>query len=140
MRLICAQARLTERRFYEHFANVDEVFLAVHKQLSAQVSAEIMGKVFAGGLDGDPLQQTRDGMPAFFEFIKADPRRAPTQRVAKRPMEALEPDWSVAHRAPRPQPAVVAKPKSDPFIIALAIFVALAAGLIGAVIYVKVLR
>ena len=76
MRLICAQARLTERYFYEHFANVDEVFLAVHKQLSAQVSAEIMGKVFAGGLDGDPLQQTRDGLTAFFEFIKADPRRA----------------------------------------------------------------
>lgn len=74
------------------------------------------------------------------DVSKADPRRAPTQRVAKRPMEALEPDWSVAHRAPRPQPAVVAKPKSDPFIIALAIFVALAAGLIGAVIYVKVLR
>ena len=76
------------------------------------------------------------------DVSKADPRRAPTQRVAKRPMEALEPDWSVAHRAPRPQPVVrqPAKQKNDPFLVALAIFVALAAGLVAAVIYFKVLR
>lgn len=76
------------------------------------------------------------------DVSKADPRRAPTQRVAKRPMEALEPDWSVAHRAPRPQPVVrqPAQQKNDPFLIALAIFMALAAGLVAAVIYFKVLR
>ncbi|MFT3858408.1 MAG: TetR/AcrR family transcriptional regulator [Aquabacterium sp.] len=74
MRLICAQARLTERYFYEHFSNVDEVFLAVHKRLSAEVSAEIMTRVMAAG--DDPVAQTRAGLTAFFEFIKADPRRA----------------------------------------------------------------
>jgi hypothetical protein len=78
------------------------------------------------------------------DVSKADPRRAPTQRVAKRPMEALEPDWSVAHRAPAPRPQPIARPaaqqKNDPFMIALAVFVALAAALVAAVIYFKVLR
>lgn len=74
MRLICAQARLTERYFYEHFANVDEVFLAVHKRQSAEVSAAIMTRVMAA--PDDPVEQTRAGLTAFFEYIKADPRRA----------------------------------------------------------------
>lgn len=74
MRLICAQARLTERYFYEHFANVDEVFLAVHKRTSAEVGAAIMARVMSA--PDDPVEQTRAGLTAFFEFIKADPRRA----------------------------------------------------------------
>lgn len=74
MRLICAQARLTERYFYEHFSNVDEVFLAVHKRLSAEVGAAIMARVVTA--PDDPVLQTRAGLTAFFEFIKADPRRA----------------------------------------------------------------
>lgn len=74
MRLICAQARLTERYFYEHFANVDEVFLAVHKRQSAEVSAAIMARVMTA--PDEPVAQTRAGLTAFFEYIKADPRRA----------------------------------------------------------------
>lgn len=75
MRLICAQARLTERYFYEHFANVENVFMAVHKRVSGQVGTEIMKQVMAAPAD-DPVAQTRAGLRAFFEFIKADPRRA----------------------------------------------------------------
>ena len=74
MRLICAQARLTERYFYEHFANVDEVFLAVHKRTSAEVGAEIIARVMA--TPDDPVEQTRAGLRAFFEYIKADRRRS----------------------------------------------------------------
>jgi len=74
MRLICAQARLTERYFYEHFSTIDEVFTAVHKQLSSEVGQKIMLRAM-GHLD-DPVAQTRAGLQAFFEFIKEDPRRA----------------------------------------------------------------
>jgi AcrR family transcriptional regulator len=74
MRLVCAQARLTERYFYEHFANIDEVFLAVHKKVSAEVGGEIMTRVMTAS--EEPVEQTRAGLAAFFEFIKADPRRA----------------------------------------------------------------
>lgn len=77
------------------------------------------------------------------DVSKADPRRAPTQRVAKRPAEMLEPDWSVAHRAPgfgpKPQPAL-APPKNNLFNVALAVLVVLATALVAAVVYLKVLR
>lgn len=74
MRLICAQARLTERYFYEHFSGIDEVFTSVHKRLSSEVGNKIMLRAMAH-LD-DPVAQTRAGLQAFFEFIKEDPRRA----------------------------------------------------------------
>lgn len=74
MRLICAQARLNDRYFYEHFATLDEIFLAVHKQLSADVAVRIMTQV-AQQAD-DPILQTRAGLTAFFEYIKEDARRA----------------------------------------------------------------
>jgi AcrR family transcriptional regulator len=74
MRLICAQARLNDRYFYEHFATLDEIFLAVHKQLSADVAARIMLQV--AQQPDDPILQTRAGLKAFFEYIKEDARRA----------------------------------------------------------------
>jgi len=75
MRLICAQARLTERYFYENFNTVDEVYLAIHKRLSGEVTQQIMLKVLAQPED-DPVAQTRAGLSAFFEYLKEDPRRA----------------------------------------------------------------
>ena len=74
MRLICAQARLNDRYFYEHFTTLDEIFVAVHKQLSAQVAERIMTQV--AQQPDDPILQTRAGLKAFFEYIKEDARRA----------------------------------------------------------------
>lgn len=74
MRLICAQARLTERYFYEHFATTDDVFVAVHRRQSAIVSQRIMQAVMQQPADG--MAPTRAGLRAFFEFIQEDRRRA----------------------------------------------------------------
>lgn len=74
MRLICAQARLNDRYFYQHFATLDEVFLAVHKKVSAEVSNRILSRVLTQ--PDDPILQTRAGLTAFFEYIKEDRRRA----------------------------------------------------------------
>jgi AcrR family transcriptional regulator len=71
MRLICAQARLTERYFYEHFATTDDVFVAVHRRQSAIVSQRIMAEVIQKGSDNQSA--TRAGLHAFFLFIKEDP-------------------------------------------------------------------
>ncbi len=73
------------------------------------------------------------------DLSRADPRRAPTQRVARRPPEALEPDWSVAHRAPS---AAAAPPPLEGrlFRVALALLATLALTLVGLVVYLKVLR
>ncbi|MEY4763940.1 MAG: hypothetical protein RI907_613 [Pseudomonadota bacterium] len=74
MRLICAQARLTERYFYEHFNNLEEVFQAVHRRTSSQAGAAVMAALT--GAPKDAIGQTRAGLRAFFEFIQADSRRA----------------------------------------------------------------
>ena len=74
MRLICAQARLTERYFYEHFSTIDDVFVAVHRRQSAIVSQRIMAEVIQHG--SDSKSATRAGLHAFFLFIKEDRRRA----------------------------------------------------------------
>jgi AcrR family transcriptional regulator len=73
MRLVCAQARLTERYFYEHFSNLNEVFLAVHRKTSAEAGAAVM--MALQGTQEDPISQARAGLRAFFEFIKSDSRR-----------------------------------------------------------------
>jgi hypothetical protein len=73
------------------------------------------------------------------DLSRADPRRAPTQRVAKRPNELMEPDWSVAHRPPPFRPAPP-PPASNLFAYALAIFGVLAFVLVALVLYLKVLR
>lgn len=75
MRLICAQARLTERYFYEHFATIDDVFVAVHRRQSAIVSQRIMAEIMKQP-QGNSLATTRAGLHAFFLFIKEDRRRA----------------------------------------------------------------
>ena len=74
------------------------------------------------------------------DLSRADPRRAPTQRVAKRPNELMEPDWSVAHRQPPHRPQPHPQPVHNLFNYALALFGVLAFILVTLVVYVKILR
>lgn len=75
MRMVCSQARLTDRYFYEHFTTVDEVFLAVHQRVSAELAKVILTATTSAPMD-DAMAMVRAGLKAFFEFIKEDPRRA----------------------------------------------------------------
>ena len=75
MRMVCSQARLTDRYFYEHFTTVDEVFLAVHQKVSADLAKVVLTAVASAPMD-DSMAMVRAGLKAFFEFIKEDPRRA----------------------------------------------------------------
>lgn len=75
MRMVCSQARLTDRYFYEHFTTVDEVFLAVHQKVSADLAKVVLTAVASPPMD-DSMAMVRAGLKAFFEFIQEDPRRA----------------------------------------------------------------
>lgn len=75
MRLICAKARLTERYFYENFESVHELFVQLHKQVSAEC-AERIEKSRETVTDEDPLAKSRASVRAFLEYIKEDPRRS----------------------------------------------------------------
>jgi AcrR family transcriptional regulator len=76
MRMICSQARLTDRYFYEHFATVDEVFSAVHQKASSEAARAVVMSVATVVNAEDPQAMVRAGLKAFYEFIKEDPRRA----------------------------------------------------------------
>jgi AcrR family transcriptional regulator len=75
MRMVCSQARLTDRYFSEHFTTVDEIFLAVHQKVSAELAKVVLTAVASVPMD-DSMAMVRAGLKAFFEFIKEDPRRA----------------------------------------------------------------
>ena len=74
MRLICAQARLADRYFYEHFASTHDCYVAVHTQ--ACLEAALFVEQAIRSLPGDLLLRSRGGITAFFEHIRSDPRRA----------------------------------------------------------------
>lgn len=74
MRLICAHARMTDKYFYEHFESLDDIFLQVRQRLAVQLMEEIM-QVLAKPA-ADPVLTIRHALTAFFEYVKADPRRA----------------------------------------------------------------
>lgn len=75
MRLICANARMTDRYFYECFASLDEVFKAVHERLSAELGMQIAASM-SSSAPSDPIAVVRGALAVFFDYIKADPRRA----------------------------------------------------------------
>jgi AcrR family transcriptional regulator len=75
MRLICAKARLTERYFYEHFASLDDAFMALHQQLSEALMAQV-AQAYADHLADTPDVRVRASLRAFLQFIHSDPRRA----------------------------------------------------------------
>lgn len=74
MRLICAQARLADRYFSEHFANTHDCYVAVHKR-ACEEAAQVVEQAILS-LPGDLLVRARGGLTAFFEHIRSTPSRA----------------------------------------------------------------
>lgn len=74
MRDICAQARLTERYFYDSFRSTEEAFDAVHQRQEELLFARVAQAMMTAPRTIDGL--ARAGLRAFYEFIQEDPRRA----------------------------------------------------------------
>lgn len=73
-RLICAQARLADRYFHEHFDSVHACYQAVHDIACRDAAAVVQQAILAQ--PGELLVRARAGLKAFFEYIGSDPRRA----------------------------------------------------------------
>jgi AcrR family transcriptional regulator len=86
MTAVCATAKLTERYFYENFANREELLVAVVDQ----VAAEARGRVIAArkASKGEPKVLARAAIAAFVDFVTEDPRRG---RVALVESAAADP-------------------------------------------------
>ncbi len=74
VRGVCAEARLTERYFYESFANREELLAAVYLDSVGQLTAGIQEAIDASGT---LTEQIHAGLGAYFGFIK-------THRLAAR--------------------------------------------------------
>lgn len=74
LRQICAQARLTDRYFYDHFSSLNDIFLQVRQRLSGELVEQIMQVLLKP--QADPMLVIREALAAFFQYIKDDPRRA----------------------------------------------------------------
>jgi AcrR family transcriptional regulator len=74
LRQICAQARMTDRYFYDHFTSVDDIFIHVRQRLSVQLMERLMQVLLKP--QTDPVLMVRQALRSFFEYIKEDPRRA----------------------------------------------------------------
>lgn len=75
MRLVCAQARLSERYFYESFESVEALFRAVHQREATRL-ARLIATRLATMPEADGVAMTRASLVLFFEWVKEDPRRA----------------------------------------------------------------
>jgi AcrR family transcriptional regulator len=74
---ICRAAKLSQRYFYEHFADREALFLAVVDHLAGQVEAVV--REAAGVEDRPPKERAAGVLTALAAFFTADPR---TVRVA----------------------------------------------------------
>ncbi len=74
VRDICAEARLTERYFYESFKNSELLFKAIYLAQIEQLQATIVQQTLA--FAGQPNVQILNSLKALLDFLQADPRSA----------------------------------------------------------------
>jgi AcrR family transcriptional regulator len=74
VRAICAQARLTPRYFYESFADLDALLLALFDELVGEATAYVLSAI----ADAEPeaRAKARAAIGAFVELVTDDPRKA----------------------------------------------------------------
>lgn len=74
VRSVCREAQLTDRYFYENFADRDALVGAVYDELAREAGEVLIGAVAAvPGEDYEPV--ARAAVEAFLDYLAADPRR-----------------------------------------------------------------
>lgn len=73
VREVCAEAKLTERYFYESFPNLEALFGDIYASLHAELKQRTF--LAAAQAAGDPERLAEAALRAFFEFVHQDPRR-----------------------------------------------------------------
>jgi AcrR family transcriptional regulator len=79
VKAICATAGLTERYFYEHFADRAALLAAVFEDVVETVMTAAIGA--ADDAPPTPLARARAGLEGFLGALGADPRRARVQLI-----------------------------------------------------------
>jgi AcrR family transcriptional regulator len=74
MNTVCKRARLTQRYFYEHFRNRDDLLAALFDSFIDEVIAETIARVAASG--PDTFVRASAALAVFYDIIISDPRKA----------------------------------------------------------------
>lgn len=74
VRDVCAEAKLTERYFYESFRNSEELFKVIYLQLVERLQKHIMAAMMSAA--AEPRKMAEAGLVAFLTSLKNDPRMA----------------------------------------------------------------
>ncbi|HWJ09556.1 MAG TPA: TetR/AcrR family transcriptional regulator, partial [Nocardioides sp.] len=75
MRGVCARAGLTDRYFYESFADRDALLATVWDQMRDETLAMLLDAILPHA-DGDPLDQLHAALSAVVHHIGDEPQRA----------------------------------------------------------------
>jgi AcrR family transcriptional regulator len=73
VRAVCRHAKLTERYFYESFADRDELVLAVYEDVGARARQALVDAI--PDSTGDPVARAEAAVTAFVELMLDDPRK-----------------------------------------------------------------
>lgn len=73
VRAVCVEAGLTERYFYESFANKESLLAAVYLHAVAELNERLQPSLSSEGPVG---ARTREGLNAYFGFMKENPEAA----------------------------------------------------------------
>jgi AcrR family transcriptional regulator len=87
VRAVCTQASLNFRYFYESFADIDELLVALYDRLVAELQVELLGAIEAAG--ADPRDQLRAAIDTLLAFVADDVRRGRVLYVEALGSEAL---------------------------------------------------
>ncbi len=88
MTRVCAEAGLTERYFYEHFAGLDEALITVVEGISDEIAATSLAAI---EVRGAPDERVRAAISAFVKILTDDPRKGRIAIVESGAREALRP-------------------------------------------------
>jgi len=87
VRAVCERARLNPRYFYESFADLDALVIAVYDQIVHELSLEVLAALETS--PGDPAAQAREAIRRIVAFVDEDRRRARVLYVEALGNEAL---------------------------------------------------
>jgi AcrR family transcriptional regulator len=70
MRVLCKQAKLTDRYFYESFETIEDLLVAVYEQLIGEMQTAILQAVQSVGVGQSADVYTVTGLDAFFRYVE----------------------------------------------------------------------
>lgn len=95
VRGVCAAAHVADRNFYENFASLEDLLIAVHRRSVEELLAKVVAAIgeLDAGMDIEPAVER--GLDAYFEFVE-DPLQA---RVVWREILGVSPSVDSAYLA-----------------------------------------